>query len=62
LYLTANCWCFKYIGVPLKRRNLKLKDVFLAQGVMKGTGLVSKEEGTFNNASITFHFQKDAEK
>ena len=50
-------------GVPLTKEEIAaaLKDA-LAQGVMKGTGLASKEGGYFNNSLIKIPFPKDAEK
>lgn len=50
-------------GVPLTKEEISkaLKDA-LIQGVMKGTGLASKEGGYFNNSSIKIPFPKDAEK
>ncbi|WP_338766278.1 DUF4197 domain-containing protein [Bernardetia sp. ABR2-2B] len=50
-------------GVPLTKEEIAkaLKDA-LVQGVVKGTGLASKDGGYFNNALIKIPFPKDAEK
>lgn len=50
-------------GVPLTKEEIAkaLKDA-LIQGVVKGTGLASKDGGYFNNSLIKIPFPKDAEK
>ena len=50
-------------GVPLTKEEIAkaLKDA-LIQGVVKGTGLASKEGGYFNNALIRIPFPEDAQK
>lgn len=50
-------------GVPLTKEEISkaLKDA-LVQGVVKGTGLASKDGGYFNNSLIKIPFPEDAEK
>ncbi len=50
-------------GAPLTKEEIAkaLKDA-LVQGVVKGTGLASKDGGYFNNGLIKIPFPKDAEK